>query len=289
VTGSEQAFLIDCHGEDLCAILHEPRHASTRSRGVLVIVGGPNYRAGSCRQFVLLARHLADLGYPVLRFDYRGMGDSEGAMRTFESIGDDIRAAVNAFFSRCPDLDDVILFGLCDGASAALMYAPEDVRVGSLILVNPWVRSEQTEAKAYLRHYYRSRLISSSFWTKVIEGRLDWRASLRSFGELASRARRSGGSGRGVQETTLESKMSAALKKYSAPTLIVLSGADLTAKEFIDTAADSPAWQDLLGEDRVRTVHIANADHTLSRADWRATLHADVGQWLSQQHAVASE
>jgi alpha/beta superfamily hydrolase len=52
---------------------------------VLVIVGGPQYRAGSHRQFTLLARSLAEQGFAVLRFDYRGMGDSTGAMRDQQS------------------------------------------------------------------------------------------------------------------------------------------------------------------------------------------------------------
>src|SRR5690349_24048098 len=57
-----------------------------RSRGVLLVVGGPQYRVGSHRQFALLCRRLAGRGVPALRFDYRGMGDADGAARTFESV-----------------------------------------------------------------------------------------------------------------------------------------------------------------------------------------------------------
>ena len=42
---------------------------------VLVVVGGPQVRAGSHRHFVQLARHLATHGHAVMRFDVRGMGD----------------------------------------------------------------------------------------------------------------------------------------------------------------------------------------------------------------------
>jgi len=52
--------------------------------GVLIVVGGPQYRVGSHRQFLLLSRRLAAEGHPVMRFDYRGMGDASGAMRGFE-------------------------------------------------------------------------------------------------------------------------------------------------------------------------------------------------------------
>ena len=44
------------------------------SRGMLIVVGGPQYRAGSHRQFTLLARDVAATGVPTMRFDYRGMG-----------------------------------------------------------------------------------------------------------------------------------------------------------------------------------------------------------------------
>ncbi|WP_229425323.1 hydrolase 1, exosortase A system-associated [Massilia sp. Se16.2.3] len=104
---------------------------------MLVVVGGPQYRAGSHRQFTLLARDLADAGIPALRFDYRGMGDSEGDLQTFEHVEDDLRAAIDRFFLEVPGMREVVLWGLCDGASAAAMYAPQDARVSGLVLLNP--------------------------------------------------------------------------------------------------------------------------------------------------------
>jgi len=52
--------------------------AAAADTGVLIVVGGPQYRVGSHRQFVMLARFLADHGVPCMRFDYRGMGDVSG-------------------------------------------------------------------------------------------------------------------------------------------------------------------------------------------------------------------
>mgnify|MGYP000113667174 FL=1 len=69
--------------------------------GVLIAVGGPQYRVGSHRQFLLLSRRLAAEGFPVFRFDYRGMGDSDGAMRSFENVSEDIAAAVDTFRLTC--------------------------------------------------------------------------------------------------------------------------------------------------------------------------------------------
>ncbi|MEQ8659382.1 MAG: hydrolase 1, exosortase A system-associated, partial [Gammaproteobacteria bacterium] len=65
----EQAIAFAIDGDTAVGVLHAAAGAS--ATGVVVIVGGPQTRVGSHRQFVLLARRLAAAGYPVLRFDYR--------------------------------------------------------------------------------------------------------------------------------------------------------------------------------------------------------------------------
>jgi len=84
-----------CEGDLLSGILHSG--AADARTGVVIVVGGPQTRIGSHRQFLLLANALAAAGHPCLRFDYRGMGDSEGEPRDFEAVDADIRAAVDAF------------------------------------------------------------------------------------------------------------------------------------------------------------------------------------------------
>src|SRR5262249_52771049 len=115
MSGRETAFAFTCRGDSLVAIYHQATGAPRR--GVVIVVGGPQYRVGSHRQFVLLARALAESGIPVLRFDYRGMGDSEGEFTGFEAIDLDIAAAIDAFVARCPSLREIVLWGLCDAAS----------------------------------------------------------------------------------------------------------------------------------------------------------------------------
>ena len=123
-----RAVVFPCDGDDLVAILHEGA-GSACEVGILIVVGGPQYRVGSHRQFVLMARSLAAQGFPVFRFDYRGMGDSSGCERTFTSVHDDVRSAVDAFVAHMPELRRIVIFGLCDAASAALMYVHSDSRV----------------------------------------------------------------------------------------------------------------------------------------------------------------
>ena len=79
---------------------HTDPAACAGPRGVLIVTGGPQYRAGSHRQFVLLARFLAARGMAVLRFDYRGMGDSEGAPRDYRRCRRRHRRRAGAVFRR---------------------------------------------------------------------------------------------------------------------------------------------------------------------------------------------
>ncbi|MEL6214447.1 MAG: hydrolase 1, exosortase A system-associated, partial [Pseudomonadota bacterium] len=184
----EQPLFFDCNGETLFGILHNVENPSP-NRGLVLIVGGPQYRVGSHRQFVLLARCVAAAGVPVLRFDYRGMGDSSGPPVDFEDIRDDIEAAVQTLCQSCPALVGVTLWGLCDAASAALFYAAGQAnsRVDSLVLLNPWVRTETSEARAIASAYYGKRVTSAKSWLALI--RKPSRV-FRLIGNLASVARR---------------------------------------------------------------------------------------------------
>ena len=181
-TDDEEAFTFSVEGDYLCAVLHRPSKSAVR--GVVLVVGGPQYRVGSHRQFVLLGRDLAAAGVPVLRFDYRGMGDSEGEACGFEHVDSDIRAAIDALTARLPDVKEVVLWGLCDAASACVFYGHTDPRVRGLVLLNPWVRTGQGIARAYLTGYYAGRVLDPELWRKLFSGRLDVRAALRSFASM---------------------------------------------------------------------------------------------------------
>src|SRR3546814_10054701 len=121
--GAGRAVSCPCAEAELVGILHRP--AAAARRGVLIVGGGPKYRAGSHRQFLLIARRLAEQGYPVLRFDHRGIGDSDGPYLGFEALDADIAAAIDAFVAHCPQVEEVVLWGLCDAASA-ILFRPEE-------------------------------------------------------------------------------------------------------------------------------------------------------------------
>ena len=265
-TREESAFCFPCGSASLVGILHGAEPAA--GRGVLVVVGGPQYRVGSHRQFLLLARAFAASGIPCMRFDHRGIGDSEGSYGGFEALDEDIGAAVDAFFARCPGLREVVLWGLCDGASAILFYAGKDPRVAGVTLLNPWVRTEESEARTYLRHYYLGRLFEAEFWRHVARGGF---RPLEALSSIAGMIKRQFSAGRpaGEHELSLPERMALGLKRFKGPVLLIISGRDLTAREFEDSAARSALWRELLADGRVTRQSLPEADHTFSRRAWR--------------------
>ena len=263
----ERPVLFDCEGERLVGIVAVPEIASRVA--VLVIVGGPQYRAGAHRQFVDLSRRLAAAGIPAMRFDYRGMGDSTGVARTFEDCGPDIAAAIDALMANCPEVAHVVLWGLCDAASAALDYwqSARDPRVAAMALLNPWVRSEATLAKAHIKHYYAQRLASREFWSKLVNGGFAPATALAGFARnvlsALSRPQRVAGRDR----EAFQYRMAAGLRAFPGPILLLLSGDDLTAKEFLEYAQSDARWRGLLQRAGLERHDLPDADHTFSSAE----------------------
>ncbi|SFU47654.1 hydrolase 1, exosortase A system-associated [Pseudoduganella namucuonensis] len=275
----EVALSFSCRGDALLGIVSVPERPSRR--GVLVLVGGAQYRAGSHRQFTLLARCLAQRGIPVMRFDYRGMGDGEGSQRSFEDIADDLRAAIDQFMAGVPGLSEVVLWGLCDAASAALFYAARDARVRGLALLNPWARAEAGLAKTVLKRYYLRRLGEPALWRKVFSGRFDFLASAASLGRhvAAVLPGRRALAGTGTAPPLAE-RLYAGLYGFGGPVLLILSPDDMTAMEFMEMAGGSPRWRALMAAPRVTRRELAGADHTFSSRVWRDQVADWTGTWL---------
>ncbi len=277
---NEQAVVFDCRGEALMGVLHAPEVAS--GIGVVLVVGGPQYRAGSHRQFVHLARAVCRAGHAMLRFDVRGMGDSEGAARPFDGVDDNVAAAIDALLARVHGVNQVVLWGLCDGASAAWLYlqATADPRVVGVCAVNPWVRSLEGLARTHVKHYYLKRVSSGAFWSKLLRGGVggtalrELAAALRT--TLAPPPTPSGGS-------DFRQRMAQGCARCSpGSVLLVLSGNDYTAKEFDEHVASSPHWQEALRKSGAQRLDLVGADHTLSQNVARIEVEDATLRWLGE-------
>jgi len=276
---TEEALIFPVASERVLGIVAQPE--CPLDCGVLIVVGGPQYRVGSHRQFLLLSRRLAAEGYPAMRFDYRGMGDGGGTLRSFEAVNEDVGAGIDAFMGACPTVKRIVLWGLCDAASAALLYsqASRDARVAGLVLLNPWVRSEASLAQTHIKHYYGQRLMQPEFWLKLLSGKMQIISSIRGLLSNAMLAR-----GKGLQ-AELESRsfqdlMAEGLRQFNGEVLLILSGQDYTAKEFLEYVGSNAAWSGLLDSTKIKRVDVPDADHTFSSELLRSRVENETLKWI---------
>lgn len=278
MTWREDVLNFDCEGTQLFGVLSLPNEA--KRTGVVIVVGGSQYRAGSHRQFVLLARCLAANGYPVLRFDYRGMGDSLGELGHFEHVEADLGAAVTALKHALPILDRVVLWGLCDGASAALLYVQKtsDPHIAGLLLLNPWIRTAASHAKTQVRHYYLDRLKQRAFWAKLFSGQVAGSA-LKGFVRSVRAAVQSAPTPV-AENVAYPTRMARGWQHFKGQGLLLLSDQDYTAREFEAYIASYPDWTEALKERPLERRALDQADHTCSQTAAELAMHRATIEFL---------
>ena len=206
---------IRCEGELLGATLDAARGKT----GILMVTGGTQTRIGSHRMFEQLAAALASSGYPCLRFDRRGVGDSEGKDPGWRGSGPDIEAAVADFRRGTRALERVIGLGLCDGASAIALHGAKAGLQGA-ILINPWLVESEADSPppAAIRHHYRQRLTSLEGWKKLLGGSVSYRKLLKGVSKTLS-----------ASPTDLANEVASSLERSAMPTALILCAGDATA------------------------------------------------------------
>jgi len=288
----EIPVVFDCGGHELIGMVHRP--AAARSRGMLAMVaGGPQYRGGVCRMQVQMARALAASGIPVMRYDHRGMGDSEGPFRGFQDVADDLAAAIQAFRNQVPGLREVVLWGGCDGASAVLINAWRYPEVTGLVLGNPWVHNAETGDVVAVQHYSQ-RMRDKDFWLKVL--RLQYNplpalATLARRGLRGLLARLGGGRSATADPADNPSapflpRMRLGLQRFRGDVLLLMSGRSLLSKEFDELLRSDPGWQQAARAPRSLLRHdIPDGDQAFSTIATRQEVTHVTRQWLLQPGA----
>jgi uncharacterized protein len=164
---TETAYFLPLGDERLFAFLHRP---DGPCRGGAVLCAPlAEEKLWSHRVFVSFARELCALGYAVLRFDYRGEGDSD---RQFEQSDlttrvEDTSAAIDELKRRVPELQEVILVGLRLGASIAALAAAGRTDVKRIVLWDP-----VTNGADYMQSFLRANLMfQMAQHRKVVESR----------------------------------------------------------------------------------------------------------------------
>lgn len=291
---NELPVVIPCLTDELVGIIHDPEH-DAKTAMVIIVAGGPQFRVGANRQFVILSRRIAEKGLPILRFDHRGTGDSDGECRGFIDMADDIRSAVDSLCNTFPQIENILLWGECESASAAAFYAHTDPRVKGIFMVNPWIRTESGQAQTYLKHYYWNRIRDPKFWKKLTSGQFSYVQSVKSWFELKKVALADSPSGKKstkgnsaeaeLSSLPLPERVTKSLQLFSGNIYILTSGFDYIAQEFKDYINNSPLWKNSDLNERIDFSDMPDADHTFSRQEWREQLFVETEEWaLSDKH-----
>lgn len=293
----EIPIVFDCQGAALIGMVHRPETVCTR--GLLAVVaGGPQYRGGVGRLQVQLARALAASGVPVMRFDHRGLGDSEGQYRGFQDIEADIAAAIRAFQQQVPGLKEVVLWGGCDAASAIMINAWKFPEVTGVALGNPFAHSPETGDMVAIQYHYRQRMLDKSFWLKVL--RLQYNPlpavqtllrslSSRLAGKLTARTPLSDTPTRDDPSQPFVPRMRRGMSRFKGDMLLLMSGRSLVSKEFDLLVAQDAGWQQALCSPRHCSRHdMPNADQTYSSIASRAEVITVACTWMLDPRAPLS-
>lgn len=304
MTSQEIPVSFLCGSDRLYGILHRPEQPSRR--GILLLAGRPALRAGRHRLFVLLARAWAQAGVPVMRFDYRGSGDSEGEMSPMEQTAGEISSAIAAFESNMPGLQEISLWGLCGGAADAILYAPKDRRVTGIVLANPWLYDSRVRTLATIHRKGLMYLWKARNWLRSAGARSTKNKKQLATGAVSLAGRNSAPETsrsesdfandrdasvpletaavdcayRSYRQANVSRRLADSLQKFSGKVLIILSGKDTGAQAFKHTASLSLHWRRLLSAKRVRCHELPDANHSLRRTEWREQAAAYTLDWL---------
>ncbi len=218
-----------CEGDQLVGTL-DPGSAST---GLLIVSGGNEIRSGAFGGQSLLARSFAAKGYPVFRFDRRGVGDSAGDNRGFRSSAPDIAAALTEFRRLCPDLARIVAFGNCDAASALVLS--RGTGCDALILSNPWTfddaSSDHMPSGETIRSRYADKLRNPGELKRLLTGKVNLSGVLQSLGKALRGGRENSELGMAMQE---------AIASLAIPVTILIAGNDRTGQAFVSSWTGSP-------------------------------------------------
>ena len=302
-TFKTESVAFQCEGFQLRGTLRRPVRASHQHLGVILLNQGPLDRSGAHQISTKIAKRLNDtLELPTLQFDARGVGESDGDWTTPEegepihqlydrifngAWNADTLAAIS-FFQHATGVDNVVLVGLCGGASTALHVAAMHPAVSGVAMVGMPVKHDAGEpglagrAEGFIReetNKYFQKLRSFDAWRRFLTFQTDY----STFRDLIL-TRVSGRFG----ERPEKSISSCINQSYRAAVsarrrmLFVYGENDYYWTEFRELFL--PMFSAGDGTFRLETIPAAN--HTLTETSWQEQLLVSLTSWLTQQGAA---
>lgn len=241
-----------CEGSTLMGTIDD----GSANTGLLLVTGGNELRSGAWAGQAQFAARLAEAGFACLRFDRRGVGDSDGPNGGFRTSAPDIAAALAVFRAECPHLTRVVGFGNCDAASALMLAG--GAGLDALVLSNPWTIEQEDAAPPpeAVRDHYKRRLSDPRQVLRLLKGEVSLRKLAASLRDALKPA---------PPPTGLAEEMKAGLAGFPGPVRFLTADRDRTAQAFL------AAWDK--GDPRIR--RCAGASHSYVEPQAR--------EWLVEQ------
>lgn len=291
----------DCDGFGLVGTIHVPDAGSPRSDLAVVMLNqGPLDRSGAHRISVHMARHWAAQGVPTLRFDARGVGESEGEWNEpdegasikaqYKLIEEgawvaDAHAAID-FVVRETGARRVVLAGLCGGGATAMQAAAHPhvygvVTVGMPVRVQADISGVADMVDEKIRSEtgrYVSKLLNPTAWRRFLTLQTDYSVLWAVLSQRVTRLF--------VKERALDPRLNAGLVRsfesavaqrkqilfvYPEKDYLWLEFQELFESRFPRASA------------RFELATIPQANHTFTEPSWQESLHTIVDAWTTQQ------
>lgn len=282
-------------GTRLAGILHE---AGGRGDAAAILLSpGVKSRVAPHRLYPKIADRLVACGVSVLRFDFHGLGDSEGSVP--EPLLQDLYGAIQSgrYVNDTHDAIDwlrgetgvgrVILGGLCGGAITGVLAAAARRDVAGIFGLGlpvsldgagvDAVRSMSTGQLAGIRAGYRRKLLDASSWRRLLTLQTDFSLVARSF-TAAARGRRPV-----ATPQNLNPHLAPALFRVLSQgcrVLLLFAEADRLLAEYREK------FEPLHGEalkrhaDRLEVRVVKAANHVFTFPEWQQEMREATTSWL---------
>ncbi|MEW8034623.1 MAG: alpha/beta hydrolase [Candidatus Thiodiazotropha sp.] len=296
------------NGELLFVITHVPNQVEQKDAVILLLSPGVKMRVAPHRLYNKMADEFVNQGYVVARFDFSGLGDSEGEIEedlladfyNTVQFGRYVNDTVDAmdWAERKYKKNRFILAGLCGGAITGLLAGQVDERVEALLSLNIPVildGSNQDKTKYLtegqldrLKKNYLKRLFDLKSWLRLLTFKSDYKLLFKSL--IRKNKKRDSEK---QQDNAVDSNVNPLFEPAfmdwidrSKKMLLIFSGSDRLTWEYNEKFA-TPNKDKLDGINGGFEVHVVDeANHIFSYKSWYEEMMKLSLQWLKNDYKL---
>lgn len=313
VNGARFVEFANRDGLRLRGMLHEPDPRCARGVCVLLLSPGIKGRVGPHRLYLKIAAGLVPRGFHVLRYDFYGLGDSDGVIDErltsdmYNTIQDgryvaDTIAAMD-WMQSTVGVKRFVGSGLCGGSISAMLTAAQDRRIESILSLSiptafdggeaNWARFATSRQLEGIRKGYIKRLLKPEAWIRFLSGKTSYGVLWRSLRQLlpsargANVAKSPAVAAPAAAKDDTNPKFAPAFLKFvgsGRQILLIFSGRDRLQWDFEEKFRDRHLAQLEPLREYIEMHTIADANHILSDPAWVREMVALSSAWLDRVH-----